>query len=165
MRSTMADELVIPAGFHAWLGVSIAVQIFTTAVGLARDDGLTLILVLGGLAFFAIVTGVQLLRFRRLNGVWLGGLASSVVLGSTTESSIAYGLSAGFAIWSAFAGAWWLVAACAVAGGAAYAWCGARWVRAYRNAPSELGRGQSTLWLATLLAVVIVGLAGLLIGH
>ncbi len=64
----------------------------------------------GGLAVFAAVAGVQLARFRRLNGVWLGGFASRVVLGTATAASVSYAVALAAAIWAAYGDRWGLVA-------------------------------------------------------
>ena len=103
-----------------------------------------------GLAVFVAVAGVQLARFRRLNGVWLGGFASRVVLGTGTAASAAYAIALGASLWAAYDARWWLVALCSVGGGAAYAFSGRRWMRAYRARPAVHGRGESAAWLAVL---------------
>src|SRR5690349_294750 len=87
-RANLADRIATPSWFFLSMGVAIAAQIATVAVGLGDADTLdagevgALWLVGAGVALFAAVAGVQLARFRRLNGVWLGGFASRVVLGS-----------------------------------------------------------------------------------
>jgi hypothetical protein len=132
----------------------------TTAVGLG--DGAPWVLA-AGLAMFAAVAGVQLARFRRLNGVWLGGFASRVVLGTGTLASASYAIALGAAIWAAYDARWWLVTFWAVAGGAAYALSGRRWLGAYRAQPAVHGRGESAAWLALLGVTALAGLALLLI--
>src|SRR6185312_7851237 len=107
-------------------------QIATTAAGLGDGNGVALA---AGLALFAVVAGVQLARFRRLNGVWLGGFASRVVLGTGTAASVSYALALAAAIWAATGAHWWLVALWSAAGGAAYALSGRRWMRTYRATP------------------------------
>jgi hypothetical protein len=79
-RSTLARGIATPS----WFFTSMAVAIATQAVGLADDAPWALA---GGLAFFTAVAAVQLARFRRRNGVWLGGFASRVVLGTGTLAS------------------------------------------------------------------------------
>ena len=113
----------------------------------------------GRLGVFVAVSAVQLARFRRRNGVWLGGFASRVVLGTGTAASLSYVLSLGAAIWAAYGDHWWLVAAWSAAGGAAYALSGRRWLRGYRHHPAAHARGESLAWLALLTAAAIGGLA------
>src|SRR5262245_186323 len=84
-RATLADQIGIPWWVFASMGVAIAVQIATTAAGLS--DGAPW-LVVAGLAVFAATAGVQLAWFRRVNGVWLGGFASDMVLGTATGASV-----------------------------------------------------------------------------
>src|SRR5690242_21868232 len=95
---------------------------------------------------------VQLARFRRLNGVRLGGFVSRVVLGSATGASVSYPLALGAAIWAAYGGRWWLVALWSSVGGAAYALSGRWWMRAYRGDPAVHARGESLAWLALVTA-------------
>src|SRR5919199_706708 len=89
-RATLADRIATPSWFFVSMGVAIATQIATVAVGLGDERALdagevgTPWLVAAGVAVFAVVAGIQLARFRRLNGVWLGGFASRVVLGTAT---------------------------------------------------------------------------------
>jgi hypothetical protein len=158
-RATLAEGIATPSWFATSMGVAIAVQIATTATGLG--DGAPWVLV-AGLVVFAAVAGVQLLRFRRGNGVWLGGFASRVVLGTATAASVSYAAALAAAVWAAYEDAWWLVALCSAAGGAAYALSGAGWLRRYRGEPSVHGRGESAAWLALLAATVIAGLVLLL---
>jgi hypothetical protein len=98
---------------------------------------------------------VQLAWFRAANGVWLGGLASRVVLGTGTTASLSYVA----ALWAAFEGRWWMVAVCAVVGGAAYALAGVRWLRAYRTQPALHARGESAAALSLLTLVALAWLA------
>jgi hypothetical protein len=158
-RTALAHHIVVPHGFFLSLGVSIALQIGTTAAGLAAgvtSDELWgwLLLAAGWLAFLA-VSAVQLLRFRKQNGVWLGGLASRVVGGTGTAASISYTAALGGATWAAFTDAWWLVPVCSIAGGVAYALSGMAWVRTYRADPAAHGRGESALWLAVLVVLAV----------
>ena len=118
-----------------------------------------------GVAVFPLVAGVEVARFRRLTGVWLGGLASRVVDGSATAASASYVLSLGAAVWAAFAHAWWLVVFCAAAGGMAYACSGRRWLRTYRAGPAAHGRGESAAVLAVLAILAVAGLVLLLVGR
>jgi hypothetical protein len=156
-RTTLAGGIVTPSWFFTSMSAAIAVQIATTAAGLGNGDAWALA---AGLAVFAAVAGVQLARFRALNGVWLGGFASRVVLGTGTAASVSYAIALAAAIWTAYAGRWWLVALCAVAGGAAYALSGRRWMHRYRAHPALHGRGEPIVWLALL---AVVGVAGLVL--
>ncbi len=155
-RAGVARGLSLPSWFLVSLGAAIAVQIGTAAVGLGGGAPWLVVL---GLGVFAAVAGAQLARFRRRNGVWLGGLASRVVLGTGMAASASYALALGAAIWAAYAEQWGLTAVCAVAGGAAYAWSGARWLSAYRAEPAVHSRGESAAWLALLGAAGLLGLA------
>jgi hypothetical protein len=155
-RAALAGGIAVPPGFSLSLGAAIAVQIATTAVGLGDDRPWVLI---GGLVLFAVVAAVQLAWFRAANGVWLGGLASRVVLGTGTTASLSYMAALSVALWAAFAGRWWMVAVCAVVGGAAYALSGVRWLRAYRTQPALHARGESAAALSLLTLVALAGLA------
>jgi hypothetical protein len=124
------------------MGAAIAAQLATTAVGLGAD---ALWVLAAGLAIFVAVAVVQLARFRRLNGVWLGGFASRVVLGTGIPASASYAIALGAAIWAAFDELWWLVALWSIAGGAAYALSGRWWLRGYRALPAVHGRGERRL--------------------
>src|SRR4051795_12432738 len=148
-RATLADQIATPSWFFVSLGVAIAAQIATVAVGLGDKPALdagevgTPWLAAAGVALFAVVAGVQLARFRRLNGVWLGGFASRVVLGSATAASVSYPLALGAAIWAAYGEHWWLVALWSLLGGGAYALSGRRWMHTYRRDPSAPAPGES----------------------
>ena len=56
-----------------------------------------------------------------------------------------------------------LVALWSVAGGAAYALAGRRWMHAYRAEPDVHGPGESVAWLALLSIVAVAGLVLLLL--
>jgi hypothetical protein len=159
-RATLANRIATPSWFVTSMGVAIATQIATTAAGLG--DGAPWVLA-AGLAIFVAVAGAQLARFRRRNGVWLGGFASRVVLGTGTLASASYAIALGAAIWAAYDARWWLVALCSVAGGAAYALSGRRWIRTYREQPAVRARGESATWLAMVGLAAVAGLALLLI--
>ena len=161
-RATLAHGITTPSWFFTSLTAAIAAQIATTAAGLGVDAPWALA---GGLAAFAAVAAAQLVRFRRLNGVWLGGFASRVVLGTGTAASASYVLALGLAIWAAYDAQWWLVALCSIAGGAAYALSGRRWMRTYRAEPAVHGRGESAAWLALVAVAAVAGLALLAINH
>jgi hypothetical protein len=110
-----------------------------------------------GLAVFAAVAGLQLVRFRRRNGLWLGGFASRVVLGTGTAASASYAAALAAAIWAAYAGHGWLVALCSIAGGAAYAAGGSRWLRSYRAQPAAHARAGTPAALALLTTAALAG--------
>jgi hypothetical protein len=164
-RASLAAHIATPSWFFVSIGVAIAVQIATVAAGLGDKHALDAgevggpWLVAAGVAVFAAVAGVQLARFRRLNGVWLGGFASRVVLGTATAASVSYPVALGAAIWAAYGERWWLVALWSVAGGAAYALSGRRWMRSYRGDPAAHARGESLAWLALITAAALAGLA------
>lgn len=159
-RARLVDHIVMPSWFFASMSVAIAVQIATTAAGLGDDAPW---LVAGGLAVFTAVAGIQLARFRRANGVWLGGFASRVVLGTATAASVSYTVALAAAIWAAYGDRWWLVALWSAVGGAAYALSGSRWMQRYRGDPAAHARGESLAWLALVMAVAIGGLAVLVL--
>ena len=163
-RTRLAGTLALPSFFYAAIGAAIAVQIATAAFSIA-DERLWAPTRLAGLALFALVAGIQLLRFRQLNGVWLGGLASRVVLGSAMAASTSYVLALGASAWAGFNRRWWLVAVCAVAGGAAYALSGRRWLRRYQGDPASHSRGESVGWMAILGALAIAGAVLLALGR
>jgi hypothetical protein len=155
-RANLADRLVMPSWLYVSMGTAIAVQIATTAVALRNGAPW---LMAAGLAAFAAVAGAQLGQFRRLNGVWLGGFASRVVLGTGTTASVSYLVALAAAIWVGYGDQWWLVAPCSALGGTAYALSGRRWMREYRADPAAHARGESLAWLALTTAAVIGGLA------
>ena len=161
-RARFADEIVLPGWFAGSIGAAISVQIATTALGLSNR---TPWLIATGVSIFAIVGVLQLVRFRRLNGVWLGGLAGRVVLGTGTATSLSYAAALAVAIWAAFGARWWLMALASLLGGAGYALAGRRWIHAYRGAPHKYGRGESAVWLTALSAVAIVGIVVLALGR
>jgi hypothetical protein len=157
-RTSLAHRIVVPRLFLASIGAAVAVQIGTTAVGLAGSAASSRWLLLAGIVVFLAVAAGQLVRFRGLNGVWLGGLLSRVVGGTATAASVSYAAALGGATWAAFARVWWLVPLCAVAGGVAYALSGSAWLRAYRAEPAGHGRGESAAWLAVLGVLALAGL-------
>jgi hypothetical protein len=156
-RTHLAGTLALPSFFYAAIGAAVAVQIATSAFSIT-DDRVGAPIRLGGVALFVLVAAIQLLRFRQLNGVRLGGLASRVVLGTATAASISYAFAFGASAWAAFNRMWWLAAVCAVAGGAAFALSGRRWWRRYQGDPASHSRGESAGWIAILGAVAVAGL-------
>jgi hypothetical protein len=164
-RARLAGRIALPSWFYTSLGVAIAAQIATTAIGLGGNGLWGLAALMAGLVLFFVVAGVQLARFRRRNGVWLAGFASRVVLGTGYVTSATYALALGIAIWAALDELWALTILSAIAGGAAYALGGRRWVRAYRREPATYGPGESAAWLAVLGLLALAGLALLVIQH
>ena len=163
-RDRLSRRLTLPSWFHTSIGLAVVAQITTLAVGVADQSPAGIGLAVVGLVPFALVAVVQLLRFRRLNGVWVGGLASRVVLGSDAAASTVHVLAMGAAIWAAIEARWWLVGLCAIAGGVGYALCGVRWMRSYRGDPAAHGRGESVLLLVALVVPVFAGAVLLLVG-
>jgi hypothetical protein len=159
-RASLADHVATPSWFFPSIGVAVAVQIATTAAGLGGDAPW---LMAAGLAGFAAVAGLQLARFRRLNGVWLGGFASRVVLGTATAAAVSYAAGLAGAIWAAHGDRWWLVPLWSAVGGATYAFSGSRWMRRYRGDPATHARGESLAFLALVTAAAIGGLAMLVL--
>lgn len=153
-RAQVAGDVVLPSGFTASMGAAVAVQIGTTAVAVG---GGPLWVLAAGLVIFTVVAGVQLLRFRRRNGVRLGGLADRVVFGSGAVASWSYAAGFVVAIAAANAGRWWLVVLASLLAGAGYALAGRRWMTAYRAAPHEHARGTSAAWLAASAIATIAG--------
>lgn len=162
-RARLASGLRLPSHFYSSIGAAIAVQIGTGAVGVANQEIWGMVLVAGGLLVFVLVAALQLARFRRLNGAWLGGLASQVLLGTAGLASITYLAAFALATWAALAGAGWLTPIAAVAGGAAYAWAGRRWWRGYQGAPAEYSRGERALVLVAALVLALVFLVALVV--
>ena len=162
-RRRLTGSLVLPALFFTSIGVVIAAQIATSAVGLARQDVSGWLLTVAGWAALALVAGAQLWRFRQLNGVWVSGLAHRVVLGTAQSAAVAYGLGFAGAIWAALEGVGWLVACSSLAGGLAYAWSGRRWWGAYQGDPGTYGRPASRTLLASGGAVAAIGAVVLLV--
>src|SRR3954454_6781464 len=160
----LSHRLTLPSLVYSSIGLAIAVQTATLAVGVAAQSSAGIGLAVAGLVPFVLVALVQLVRFRRLNGVWVGGLASRVVFGSDAAASTAHFLAMGAAIWAAFEERWWLVGLCAIAGGVGYALCGVRWMRSYRGDPAAHSRGESVLLLVALAVPLVAGAVLLLVG-
>jgi hypothetical protein len=158
-RTRLAASLTTPAWFFTSLAAAIAVHLGLTAVGLAEEEPQ---LVVVGAGVFVVAAGVQVWMLRRRTGVWVGGFVSRVVLGSAHLPGLAYAVGLATSIWAAYARWWWLVASCAVAAGAAYAWAGRRWLARYHAAPAEHARGESVGEVAVLAIVALGGLALLL---
>ena len=157
-RRRLIEQITLPALFCTSLGVAIAVQIATSAVGVARGGAWLSVGLPAGLAILAAVSIVQLLRFRQTNGVWLNGLAAQVVFGTANAASIPYALTCASATWAALAAQWWLVLVSAAIGGIAYALAGRYWWRRYRLDPVTHGRSEQMVWLGVLVVAAGAGL-------
>ncbi|MEP7161072.1 MAG: hypothetical protein ABI746_08200 [Dermatophilaceae bacterium] len=157
-RADLAGRLVLPRVFYSSIGAAVTLQIASAAVGLSEDSSRTPMLLVAGLAVFAVTAGVQLMRFRRLNGVWIAGLASRLVLGTGTAASTSYALALAASIWAGFAEMWWLVVLCSSAGGLAYALSGRQWLRRYHGDPARHARAESAAWLAVMIVLALAGL-------
>lgn len=171
-RAMLARGLRTPPLFFTSLGLAIAVQIGLTATALSWSvsgggvtslAGWSLAALVAGLAVLLAVAVVQLAAFRRLNGVWLGGLLHRVVLGTGAIASTAYVLALLGAIWAAIDSRWWLVIACSVVGGTAYALGGRQWFQAYRAEPARHAPGASAATVGLALGVALAGLALLVV--
>jgi hypothetical protein len=160
-RTRLASSLRLPSYFYSSIGAAIAVQIGAGATGIANQEIVGLVVVAAGVLVFVLVAAVQLTRFRRLNGAWLGGLTSQVLLGTGGLASITYVAAFALATWAALAGAGWLTPIAAAAGGAAYAWAGRRWWLSYQGAPAEYSRGERTVVLVAAAVLALVFLVAL----
>ena len=156
----LTGSLVLPSWFHTSLGIAVAVQIGTAAHGIADQSGAGVVVLLLGCLPFIVVAWVQVVRFRRLNGVRLGGLVSRAVLGTSTWSSLAEagGLAASY--WAVDAGHPWLAVLAAAAGGAAYAASALVWWRGYLADPAGRARAESG---RTLVAYGLLAVAALVV--
>ncbi|MEO6509594.1 MAG: hypothetical protein ABIO16_01300 [Nocardioides sp.] len=163
-RDDLAADLVVPPGYDVTIGAAVAFQIATTAVGLTVDHAWARTLLAVGVAVFGVVAGLQIIRFRRLNGVSVRGFVSRVILGSAITATVGEILAIVTAYLAALRDLWWLVVLIALAGGLVYVLSGRRWLRAYREQPDRLGPGESVLWLALVVAVAVAGLTLLVIG-
>lgn len=159
-RDAFARKVTVPPGLLLWLGLGIAVQIAGAAlVWLPYGFIFTIV---GALTY--VVIAVLLLRwFERVNGAKLGGFVSRVLGGTATSASVIYLMALAGALWAGYVGAWGVAAICAIAGGAGFAACGARWIRTYRAAPASNARGESTLVLVAMGIVAACGAVLLLV--
>jgi hypothetical protein len=162
-RQRLAAGLRLPTGLHPALAAAVAIQLGTAAYGIAAQTAAGLAVALAGVAVFLGVAALTLNRFRRINGVRVDGLASQIVLGTGTTSTLVYVAAFLAATWAAFESHWWLVAAAAVAGGVGYAFGVLRWWHAYRDDPAAHAGGASPRVLAALAVVACLGLVVLLV--
>ena len=152
-RQRLAASLRLPSWFHISLGVAVAIQIGAAAYGIAAQTGWGVAVAVAGCLPFVVVARVQVVRFRRLNGVRVDGFVSRAVLGTSGWSVLAELVGLGGAVWAAMENLPWLAAALAVAGGAAYAAGAHLWWRAYQRDPAGHAKAES---LATLVGYGLV---------
>jgi hypothetical protein len=164
-QARLAAGLRLPSWFYGSIGLAIAVQILTAAFGLVVDSTRAHVVLVAGLLGFAAVAGIQALRFRRLNGVWVSRLVSRVVLGTAAAASVAYAAALAGALWAALGDHWWLSAVCAIAGGAGYIASGMRWMRVYRADPQANAGRESVWWMLVATALAGAGLFLLILGR
>ncbi|MBF4764756.1 hypothetical protein ISU07_16610 [Nocardioides islandensis] len=157
-RDQLAADLVVPPRFDEAIGAAVAFQIATSVVALTVDQTWARSLLPVGVVAFGVVAALQVLRFRRLNGVRVRGFVSRVILGSATTASFGYAVALVSAYVAALRDLWWLVGLAAVAGGVVYVLSGRRWLRAYRREPDRLGPGESALWLALVVVFAVAAL-------
>ena len=162
-RNRMSGNLALPSFFYSSIGAGIAVEIATTAYAIGLNDVAGMVSFFGGVAAFVLVGIVQLARFRRLNGVWVSGLASQVVLGTSNLTSAVYVAASFVSVWAAFTGVWWLVPVAAILGGVAYAWCARRWWRSYQENPMRRWQQDSKAFVIILPVLATAGLVLLLV--
>ena len=164
-QARLAAGLRLPGWFYGSIGVTVAAQILATAIGVVVDTTQAYVVLIAGVLLFFVTAGIQVARFRRLNGVWVSGLVSRVVLGTATTASLAYAAALGGALWAGFAGHWWLSVVCSVAGGAGYVASGMRWMRLYRGDPQLNARAETVGWALAAVALAVVGLFLLILEH
>ena len=88
----------MPSWFFASLGAAIAVQIASTAVGVADPSSSTLAALASGIAVPVAVAGVQR-RASAAQRIRLGGLSSASCFGTGTLASASYAVAAGRQSW------------------------------------------------------------------
>src|SRR3954451_5463047 len=87
-RSATARSVRVPRGHDVLIGAAVAVQIATAVIGLASADDVgateatVVAWVAAGAVVFLVAALVEVVRFRRINGVRLDGFTSRVVLGT-----------------------------------------------------------------------------------
>ena len=163
-RQRLAGSLRTPSWFYTSLGFAVAVQIGAAAYGLSDNaSGPRLVAVAVGVLVFAVVAAVLWLRFRRLNGVRVGGLFSQALMGNSNRAVVAETAGLGAAVWAAMAGHWWLVVLASVAGGVGYAVSARLWWRDYQRDPAAHAHGDSRATLVVIGLAAVAGLVALLI--
>lgn len=162
-RHRLTTGLRLPAGLYPALAAAVTVQLGTAAYGIAAQTIAGLAVILAGLVVLVGVAALLLHRFRRINGVRVGGLTSQVVLAAGGSASLVYLGALAAATWAAFASQWWIVAAAAVAGGVACALGTRTWWHAYRNDPAAHARGASPRVLGVFAVLACLGFAALLL--
>jgi len=163
-RQRLAGSLRTPSWFYTSLGVAVALQIGLTAYGLSDDaSGPRLIAIGVGALVFAAVAAVLWYRFRRLNGVRVGGLFSRALMGTSNRSVLAETLGLGAAVWAAMVGHWWLAVLASIAGGVGYAVSARLWWRDYQRDPAAHARGDSRATTVVIGLAAVVGLVALLV--
>ncbi len=159
-QGRLTRSLRLPSVFHVSIGMAVAVQIAGVAYSVEAQSARGVVALVVGCAIFLGVAGLQLARFRSLNGVRVDGLFSRAVMGTTTSSSLVYGAGLAGAILAATGGYWWAVAAACIAAGLGYAASAGAWWSAYVGDPETHARAESRV---TLVVVGAVALAGLLV--
>ncbi len=159
-RQRLTGGLRLPSWFHTSLGAAVAIHLGAAAYGIADQSGSGILVLFAGCLPFVAVAWVQVVRFRRLNGVRVAGLVSRAVLGTSTWSSMAEAAGLAGAAWAALEGQPWLAGAAAVAGGVGYAAGAHRWWLRYLRDPAGHARAESP-W--TLLAYGVVAVVALVV--
>jgi len=162
--SALAGGLLLPSHFYSSIGAATAVQIGTASAVIANNNGWGMGVAVAGVLAQFCVGGIQIARFRSLNGVRVRGFESRVVGGTAITTSTVYGLSLGGTFWAAAMDRWWLVPAFAVLGGLGYAAGGRRWWRTYQRDPAANSGGDSAVWLAVLYCALAAGMVALVVG-
>lgn len=162
-RRRLTSALRLPAGVVPAIATGVALQVATAAWGIAQQTTAGMVVLLVGLAVFALVAGFALHRFRRINGARVDGLAGQILLGTGPVATGAYLGALAAATWAAFDSQWWLVAIAAVAGGAGYAFGVRQWWRAYVGDPTAHARGASPRVLVAAALIAGLGLVALLV--
>ena len=155
-RRRLTGGLRLPSWFHISLGVAVAIQIGAAAYGIAEQTGWGVAVAVAGCLPFLVVARVQVVRFRRLNGVRVDGLVSRAVLGTSTWAVLAEGAGLAGAVWAAFQGYPWLAGVVAVAGGVGYAVSAYWWWLGYQRDPVGHARAESPATLVGYGLVAVV---------
>lgn len=162
-RRQLTSGLRLSAGHYLVLATAVAVQIGTAAYGIAAQTVAGLAVVLADLAVFLGVAALMLHRFRRINGVRVGGLTSQILFAAGASASLGYLGAFAAGIWAAFYSLWWLVAMAAVAGGIGCALGARHWWQVYRHDPAAQARGASPRQLGAFAVLACLGFAALVL--